>query len=156
MRTLTAIALALATTTAVPAVAAAQQMTPPVMTEQNPDQVLSNKYIGAEVVAHSPEGVESVGEVSDLVLGPDDKIVGVIVDVGGFLGVATRPVGLSWDSLSEEQGDGELLLRTSLTREELEQAPEFKTLSTRQVESDMKIMEPTPGASPEPTIKPVQ
>lgn len=152
MRTLTAIALALATTTAVPAVAAAQQMMPPVLTEQAPDQMLSDKYIGAEVVAHSPEGVESVGEVSDLLLGPDHKIVGVIVDVGGFLGVATRPVGLSWDSLSEEQGEGELLLRTNLTREELEQAPEFKTLSTQQVESDMKIMDTTP----EPTIQPVQ
>ena len=43
MRTMTAIALALATATAVPAVAAAQQMSPPVLTEQSPDQVLSDK-----------------------------------------------------------------------------------------------------------------
>ena len=142
MRTLTAIALALATTTAVPAIAAAQQqMSPPVLTEQNPDQVLSDKYIGADVVARSSEGVESVGKVSDLVLGPDDKIVGVIVDVGGFLGVAAKPVGLSWAALSEEQNDGELMLRTSLTREELEEAPEFKTLSAQQVDSDRNMME---------------
>ncbi|GAB4356835.1 MAG: hypothetical protein Kow00114_07990 [Kiloniellaceae bacterium] len=142
MRTLTAIALALATTTAVPAIAAAQQqMSPPVLTQQNPDQVLSDKYIGADVVARSTEGLESVGKVSDLVLGPDDKIVGVIVDVGGFLGVAAKPVGLSWAALSEEQNDGELMLRTSLTREELEEAPAFKTLSAQQVDSDRKMME---------------
>ncbi|WP_340117966.1 PRC-barrel domain-containing protein [Pelagibius sp. 7325] len=141
MRTLTAVTLALATATAVPAIAAAQQMSPPVMAEQSPDQVLSDKYIGAEVVAGSPEGVESVGTVSDLVLGPDNKIVGVIVDVGGFLGVAAKPVGLSWASLSEEQNDGELMLRTSLSRAELEEAPEFKTLEAKQVESDQKMME---------------
>lgn len=141
MRTLTAIALALATATAVPAIAAAQQMSPPVLTEQNPDQVLSDKYIGADVVARSSEGLESVGKVSDLVLGADDKIVGVVVDVGGFLGVAAKPVGLSWAALSEEQNDGELMLRTSLTREELEEAPEFKTLEAKQVESDRNMME---------------
>lgn len=141
MRTLTAIALALATTTAVPAIAAAQQMSPPVLTEQSSDQVLSDKYIGADVVARSSEGLESVGKVSDLVLGADDKIVGVVVDIGGFLGVAAKPVGLSWAALSEEQNDGELMLRTSLTREELEEAPEFKTLEAQQVESDRNMME---------------
>jgi len=141
MRTLTAIGLALATATAVPAIAAAQQMSPPVLTEQSPDQVLSDTYIGAEVVAGSPEGVESVGKVSDLVLGPDNKVVGVVVDVGGFLGVAAKPVGLSWASLSEEQNDGALMLRTSLTRQELEEAPEFKTLEAKQVESDQNMME---------------
>jgi len=141
MRTLTAVTLALATATAVPAIAAAQQMSPPVLAEQSPDQVLSDKYIGADVVAGSPEGVESVGKVSDLVLGPDNKIVGVIVDIGGFLGVAAKPGCLSWASLSEEQNDGELMLRTSLTRAELEEAPEFKTLEAKQVESDQNMME---------------
>jgi len=144
MRTLTAVTLAIATATAVPAIAAAQQMSPPVLAEQSPDQVLSDKYIGADVVAGSPEGVESVGKVSDLVLGPDNKIVGVIVDIGGFLGVAAKPVGLSWASLSEEQNDGELMLRTSLTRAELEEAPEFKTLEAKQVESDQNMMEQEP------------
>jgi hypothetical protein len=141
MRTLTAVTLALATATAVPAIAAAQQMLPPVLAEQSPDQVLSDKYIGAEVVAGSAEGVESVGKVSELVLGPDNKIVGVVVDIGGFLGIAAKPVGLSWAALSEEQSDGELMLRTSLTRQELEEAPEFKTLEAKQVESDQNMME---------------
>lgn len=141
MRTLTAVTLALATATAAPAIAAAQQMSPPILAEQSPDQVLSDKYIGAEVVAGSAEGVESVGKVSELVLGPDNKIVGVVVDIGGFLGIAAKPVGLSWAALSEEQSDGELMLRTSLTRQELEEAPEFKTLEAKQVESDQKMME---------------
>src|SRR3546814_6652217 len=82
-----------------------------------------------------------VGTVADLVLGPDDKIVGVVVDVGGFLGVAAKPVGLSWTALEEQRSEGELMLRTSLTRQDLEDAPEFQTQEESQVESDQQMME---------------
>ncbi|MPZ11441.1 MAG: hypothetical protein GEU89_14715 [Kiloniellaceae bacterium] len=115
---------------------------PAVLTEQKSDEVLSDSYIGAKVVASSTEGVEEVGKIAELVLGPDDKIVGVIVDVGGFLGVGAKPVGLSWTALTEEAGDGEMLLKTSLTRAELEEAPEFKTLSDIQSESDQQTTAP--------------
>ncbi|MGD1878613.1 MAG: PRC-barrel domain-containing protein [Kiloniellaceae bacterium] len=141
MRTLRALTFALAATTLTPALALAQQTLPPVLAEQKAGEVLSDSYIGAAVVARSPEGLESVGKVTDLVLGADDKIIGVIVDVGGFLGVGAKPVGLSWDALTEEQADGELLLRTDLTRQELEEAPEFKTLVTQRVESDQKMIQ---------------
>src|SRR3546814_20884455 len=86
------------------------------------------------VVARSGAGVEDIGTVADLGLGPDDKIVGVVVDVGGFLGVGAKPVGLSWASLTQEQAEGELLLKTELTRQALEEAPEFQTLEDQQVE----------------------
>ena len=123
---------------------------PAVMTEQQSDQVLSDTYIGAKIVARSDQGLEEVGTVSQLVLGPDDKIAGVVVDVGGFLGVGAKPVGLSWASLTEERSEGELLLKTELTREDLEDAPEFKTVADAQVESDRQMMEdqsaPTPPA----------
>lgn len=115
--------------------------TSPTMSEQQSDQVLSDEYIGAPVVARSDQGLEEVGTVSELVLGPDDKIVGVVVDVGGFLGIGAKPVGLSWEALAEERGEGELLLKTELTRQDLESAPEFKTLADTQVESDQQMME---------------
>lgn len=112
-----------------------------VITAQKDGQVLSDSYIGASVVARSAEGTESVGKVSDLLLDENDKIVGVVVDVGGFLGVGAKPVGLAWNGLSEEMSDGAILLKTSLTREELEAAPEFKTLAATQVESDQQMIE---------------
>src|SRR3546814_8094281 len=96
--------------------------TPAVLTQQESDHVLAEDYIGAKVVAQAEEGLEEVGTVADLVLGPDDKIVGVVVDVGGFLGVAAKPVGLSWTALEEQRSEGELMLRTSLTRQDLEDA----------------------------------
>lgn len=112
-----------------------------VITAQSEDQVLSDSYIGADVVARSAEGTETVGKVSDLLIDSNDKIVGVVVDVGGFLGIAAKPVGLAWSGLTEEMSDGAVMLKTSLTREELEAAPEFKTLATVQVETDRQIIE---------------
>lgn len=112
------------------------QAMPAIIAAQDSEHVLADEYIGAKIVARSDDGLENVGTVSDLVLGPDDKIVGVVVDVGGFLGVGAKPVGLSWASLTEERSDGELLLKTELTREDLEAAPEFKSASDQQMESD--------------------
>jgi hypothetical protein len=102
-----------------------------ILTSQKAGETLSDSYVGADVVARAPEGFESVGKVSGLLFGPDDKIVGVVVDVGGFLGVAAKPVGLSWASLSEQQSEEGVLLRTSLSREDFEAAPEFKTLEAQ-------------------------
>ncbi len=140
MRTLTALALA-ALASLPPVLALAQQTTPPVLTEQKPDEVLSDRYIGAEVVARSPEGLTSVGKVTDLVMDADAKVVGVLVDIGGFLGVGAKPVGLAWSALSAQQADGDLMLLTDLTRQELEDAPEFKSLDDLQVEQDRKAIE---------------
>jgi hypothetical protein len=152
MRTFKIVAAALTAAAVLPVGALAQQTTPApaVMDEQQPDQVLSDSYIGAKVVARSDQGLEDIGTVSELVLGPDDKLVGVVVDVGGFLGVGAKSVGLSWASLTEERADGELLLKTELTRQDFEDAPEFKTLADTQVESDQQMMEgqtaPAPSA----------
>jgi hypothetical protein len=152
LRTFKIVAAALTAAAVLPLVAQAQQAAPvpAVMNEQQPDQVLSDSYIGAKVVARSDQGLEDVGTVAELVLGLDDKIVGVVVDVGGFLGVGAKSVGLSWASLTEERADGELLLKTELTRQDFEDAPAFKTLADTQVESDKQMMEgqtaPAPSA----------
>ena len=106
-----------------------------ILTSQKSGETLSDSYVGADVVARAAEGYESVGKVSGLLFGPDDNIVGVVVDVGGFLGVAAKPVGLSWASLSEQQSEEGILLRTSLSREDFEAAPEFKTLEAQQRET---------------------
>jgi opacity protein-like surface antigen len=152
LRTFKIVAAALTAAAVLPLAALAQQAAPvpAVMNEQQPDQVLSDSYIGAKVVARSDQGLEDVGTVAELVLGLDDKIVGVVVDVGGFLGVGAKSVGLSWASLTEERADGELLLKTELTRQDFEDAPAFKTLADTQVESDKQMMEgqtaPAPSA----------
>lgn len=135
-------AMMLAAPAAVAQQSATQTPASAVLTEQKSGEKLSDSYIGASVVVRSAEGLESVGKVSELLLDDEDKIVGVLVDVGGFLGIGAKPVGLSWASLDEEQAEeGTVLLRTSLTREDLEAAPAFKTLDEKQLETDRQMME---------------
>lgn len=134
MRTLTALAIAVAAATLSLLPAAAQQTAPPSLSGQQPDQMLSDSYIGAEVVARSPEGLATVGKVTNLVMDADSKVVGVLVDIGGFLGVGAKPVGLAWSALSAQQSEGVLMLLTNLTRQELEDAPAYKSLADLQVE----------------------
>src|SRR3546814_17425584 len=101
--------------------------------QQEGDHQLAEDYIGAKVVARSDAGLEDIGTVAALVLGPDDKIVGVVVDVGGFLGVGAKPVGMSWASLPQEKAEGELLLKTELTRQALAAASSLQTLTDQPV-----------------------
>lgn len=173
MRSMRSLCAALAAAALLPAAAAAQQTSPTeaqgqgetsptmnatqappaapeVVPEQKPEQVTSDTYIGASVVARSDEGLETVGTVSELLLNDEKKIVGVVVDVGGFLGIGAKPVGLAWDSLTEEQSEGGLLLKTNLTRQDFEDAPAFKTLAEQQVESDQQMMEQQPTAPTAP------
>jgi uncharacterized protein YrrD len=51
---------------------------------------------------------ETIGAISDLVIDADGKIVAVIVEVGGFLGLGKKEVAISWDSVEHrmnEKGD---------------------------------------------------
>ena len=43
---------------------------------------------------------ETVGDINDLVLDKDGKVVAVIVGVGGFLGIGEREVALDYSSLN--------------------------------------------------------
>jgi len=143
MRKETALAIFLATAAPMAAMAQQDSAAQPdggIITSQKSGEVLSDSYVGADVVARAPEGFESIGKVSALLFGPDDKIVGVVVDIGGFLGVGAKPVGLSWAALTEQQSEDGLMLRTTLTREDFEAAPEFKSLEMQQREATEDTM----------------
>lgn len=45
------------------------------------------------------EGWEQVGEVSDIVLSPDGKLVGIVAEVGGFLGLGENQIVLDLGQL---------------------------------------------------------
>lgn len=75
---------------------------------------------------------ESVGEISDIVMTKEGAAEGVVVDIGGFLGMGARPVMLGWDSLRMvSDKNGKLVAVANLTREQLQQMPEYKTTSVQ-------------------------
>ncbi len=72
---------------------------------------------------------EEVGEVSDLVISRDGRIVGVIAEVGGWLDIGDADVVIDINDLktvggSFENSWGDLALVTPLTEEQLESRQE--------------------------------
>jgi sporulation protein YlmC with PRC-barrel domain len=65
----------------------------------------------------------SVGEVSDLLIGSDGSIQNVLVDVGGFLGLGQRTVALDLNQLQMAQGDAGEELVVNMSKEQIENLP---------------------------------
>jgi sporulation protein YlmC with PRC-barrel domain len=83
----------------------------------------ASKLIGLDV--QSPED-KKVGDIGEVVLGKEGKVEGVVVDVGGFLGIATHPVLLDWKDVTLASRDGKDRAVVNLTKEKLEQMPAYE------------------------------
>jgi sporulation protein YlmC with PRC-barrel domain len=83
----------------------------------------ASKLIGLDV--KSPED-KKVGDIGEVVLDKDGKVEGVVVDVGGFLGIATHPVLLDWKDVTLASQDGQDRAVVNLTKEKLEQMPAYE------------------------------
>lgn len=103
------------------------------LTEQAPDQISANTYIGQSVYNGSNE---SIGSVNDLILKKDGGLVAAIISVGGFLGIGEKNVAVPMDKITVAQNtqDGSVKLTTDETAESLKAAPEFKTLQMQSAE----------------------
>lgn len=110
------------------------------LTEQSPDQVSANTYIGQSVYNGQNE---SIGSVNDLIMEKDGGIVAAVIGVGGFLGIGEKNVAVPMKKVTVAQNtqDGSVKLTTSETVESLKAAPEFKTLKMQTAEKA-----PAPGA----------
>lgn len=67
-----------------------------------------------------------VGEIGDAVLTPDGQVDAVIIDVGGFLGMGSKPVAVGMDTFKVmADKDGNKYLYTEFTKEQLEAQPAY-------------------------------
>ncbi|WP_425050396.1 PRC-barrel domain-containing protein [Psychromarinibacter sp. S121] len=75
-------------------------------------------------------GWNEIGDVEDVVLDSSAMVVGVTVDVGGFLGIGQTTVLLPTDDLRLVQTpeDGGFYIVTRMSREQIEDAEEIDTL----------------------------
>jgi len=83
----------------------------------------ASKLIGLDV--QSPED-KKVGDIGEVVLDKEGEVQGVVVDVGGFLGIATHPVLLNWKDVTLASQDGKDRAVVNLTKEKLEQLPAYE------------------------------
>jgi hypothetical protein len=91
-----------------------------------------------------PDDWEQIASISNLVLGMDGQVRGVLVDVGGFLGIGARTVMLTMDSIRiATQTDSDRVYAViNATREELEAAPEYEVYDRTGMMNDDATAQP--------------
>ncbi len=80
----------------------------------------ASKLIGATVYN---DNNQRVGKIGDLIIAPDGSISVAILDVGGFLGVASRHVAIPVEQFSRISPR---IVLPGATKDALKQLPEFK------------------------------
>ena len=89
------------------------------------------EVIGKDVVNVKDE---EVGTIADLVMDQDQKLVGVVLSVGGFLGIGEKWVAVPVEQIQFPADDQPARLRVAVTEEQLTNAPDFKTRATVEAE----------------------
>ena len=83
-----------------------------------------DEVIGKDVVNINDE---EVGTITDLVMDQDQKLVGIVLSVGGFLGIADKWVAIPVDQIDFPTDEQPARLRVAVTEEQLQNAPDFMT-----------------------------
>lgn len=112
-----------------------------VIVEQRDGQTLSSEIIGMKVVGTQGE---TLGEVSELLI-DDTRVTGAILSVGGVLGLGAKEVGVPWDAVSMSDQQGTPVAMVALTKEQLSDMPEFKTLADAKAEESRTAPTGTTG-----------
>lgn len=110
---------------------------PPDMTfiqVQDEAQFLADEeVIGKDVVNIMDE---EVGTIADLVMDQDQKLVGVVLSVGGFLGIAEKWVAVPVEEIDFPTAEQPARLLVAVTEEQLKNAPDFTTRAAVEAEAE--------------------
>ena len=92
-------------------------------TSVDPSVLSADEMIGTAVYGANDT---DLGDVNDVIVSPDGKLVAYIIDVGGFLGLGEKPVALDASKLNvTKNADGDMQIRTTLTEDELKSYPTY-------------------------------
>lgn len=116
-----------------PATTTIAPTTPKFVEAQAGGQMLSSDLIGTDVVTANDE---KLGDISDILFEKDGKAIAAIIDVGGFLGIGAKPVAVSFDSLTMAPTDRGSKVVVAMTKDDLNNAPQFKTLEQTRAASN--------------------
>lgn len=87
------------------------------------EALTTDNLTGATVIG--PNG-DDIAEVGDILLTADGQIDAMLVDFGGFLGIGQKRVAVALDNLEFAANEnGNLVVYTNFTREQLEVQPEY-------------------------------
>ena len=81
---------------------------------------------------------EEIADIDDLVIDDNNQVVDVLVNVGGFLGLGEKVVALDVNQLDvSHDEDGDTLIVTSLTKDELEGMADYEANADYRLQSDI-------------------
>jgi hypothetical protein len=89
------------------------------------------RILGKDVL--SAKG-EDMGRIVDVLFDEKGEPHAAVIDFGGFLGVGTRKIAVSWSVLRFDLGEKKNVIALDVGREQLKAAPEYKS-----TESDKPI-----------------
>ena len=114
---------------------------------QDAGTVLASRDLIGQTV-YAPDDAR-IGSISDLLVSKDGKNVqGFVIGIGGFLGIGERSVALQMDKLKiSPAADGSVKLTMDAKKEELANAPAFKSL--RDAEQERKRSEAPVPSTPQ-------
>jgi hypothetical protein len=87
---------------------------------------------------------EDMGLVVNVLVDNDGHPVAAVIDFGGFLGVGTRKIAIDWRLLHFKPANSKITVQLSLSRAELQAAPEYKPASKPNQPAD--VVGPPPAA----------
>ena len=82
------------------------------------------RVLGKDVL--SAKG-ESMGRIVDVLFDEKGEPHAAVIDFGGFLGVGSRKIAISWKALRFDLGEKQNVIALDLDREQLKAAPEYKS-----------------------------
>lgn len=113
---------------------------------QPADTLLSN-----DTVVRTPDG-EEVAELQGVIFGTDGQITHAVLAYGGVLGFGAKEVMVPWDQLKAEPAEQALV--ASVTPEQLEQMPAFKSQEAVKSDADAATGAQPMSTTPAPTTAP--
>ncbi len=121
------------------------------LAEQKDSQFRAENLLGIPVV--NPQG-EELGTVDDIVLDENGAMVGLVLSTGGFFGLGTKAVAISFGDV-KNAADAQSLT-VDLSEEQLAAAPPFKTKEDKQreeeMEKQMELQDLQQGGQTSPTL----
>lgn len=105
------------------------------ITQQDDSQTLAKNIIGISLRDGPGDDASEIGKVTDLILDDNDKLEGVVVGVGGFLGMGQKDVGVPWSRIDQVNVEDKTAI-SDLTKDELKDAPEFMSAEEQRKEEE--------------------
>lgn len=101
-------------------------------------EIRAEELVGTTVYGANDE---HVGEIGDVILGADNKVDSIIIDVGGFLGMGEKEVAVALDNLAfMADADNKRYLYTNFTKEQLEAQPAYDKATYAEKREEQRLI----------------